>query len=385
MMKHNEEIISMILAGGKGTRLGVLTESIAKPAIPYGGKYRLIDFPLSNCANSGIDTVGVVTQYKPNAIYNHIGTGESWNLKKIDKYGVSFLPPYKDKDEESYYTGTANAIYQNIKYIDNYNPKYVLILSGDHIYKMNYKNMLDHHKATNAVATIATIEVPMEEASRFGILNLNADTTIHSFDEKPEIPRSNTASMGIYIFEWKVLKAYLIEDEKDEISSHDFGKNIIPTMLERNEKLVGYKFSGYWKDVGTVESLWSSNMDLLDHKCELSLNDKWKINARDDGYEKHKVGFDAVIKHSILSENCEIDGYVQKSVISKNVKIGKGAFVKNSVILANAVIKEDAYVENAIIGEYAIIGENVKITKDDGGIAVIGSHREVAQNTDNIA
>ncbi|MGL5821670.1 MAG: glucose-1-phosphate adenylyltransferase [Sarcina sp.] len=383
-MKHNKEIISMILAGGKGTRLGVLTESIAKPAIPYGGKYRLIDFPLSNCANSGIDTVGVVTQYKPNAIYNHIGNGESWNLKKIDKYGVSFLPPYRDKDKESYYTGTANAIYQNIRYIDNYNPKYILILSGDHIYKMNYDDMLTHHKMMNAVATIATIEVPMEEASRFGIMNLNADTTIDSFDEKPEIPRSNTASMGIYIFNWQVLREYLINDEKKLKSSHDFGKDIIPAMLEAEERMVGYRFKGYWKDVGTVESLWSSNMDLLDHKCELSLNDKWKIASKSDGYEKHKVGFDAVIKNSILGENCEIDGYVQKSVISKNVKIGKGAFVKNSVILANAVIEKHAHVENAIIGEYAVVREDAEVIKT-GGVAVVGSHKEIAKDSDNIA
>ncbi|MGL5633972.1 MAG: glucose-1-phosphate adenylyltransferase [Sarcina sp.] len=383
-MKHNKEIISMILAGGKGTRLGVLTESIAKPAIPYGGKYRLIDFPLSNCANSGIDTVGVVTQYKPNAIYNHIGNGEYWNLKKIDKYGVSFLPPYRDKDKESYYTGTANAIYQNIRYIDNYNPKYILILSGDHIYKMNYADMLSHHKMMNAVATIATIEVPMEEASRFGIMNLNADTTIDSFDEKPEIPRSNTASMGIYIFNWQVLRGYLINDEKKLKSSHDFGKDIIPAMLEAEERMVGYRFKGYWKDVGTVESLWSSNMDLLDHKCELSLNDKWKIASKSDGYEKHKVGFDAVIKNSILGENCEIDGYVQKSVISKNVKIGKGAFVKNSVILANAVIEKHAHVENAIIGEYAVVREDAEVIKN-GGVAVVGSHKEIAKDSDNIA
>ncbi|MGL4741136.1 MAG: glucose-1-phosphate adenylyltransferase [Sarcina sp.] len=383
-MKHNKEIISMILAGGKGTRLGVLTESIAKPAIPYGGKYRLIDFPLSNCANSGIDTVGVVTQYKPNAIYNHIGNGESWNLKKIDKYGVSFLPPYRDKDSESYYTGTANAIYQNIKYIDKYDPKYILILSGDHIYKMNYADMLSHHKMMNAVATIATIEVPMEEASRFGIMNLNADTTIDSFDEKPEIPRSNTASMGIYIFTWKTLREYLIRDENNLKSNHDFGKDIIPNMLEANERMVGYRFKGYWKDVGTVESLWSSNMDLLDHKCELSLNDKWKIASKSDGYEKHKVGFDAVIKNSILGENCEIDGYVQKSVISKNVKIGKGAFVKNSVILANAVIEKHAHVENAIIGEYAVVREDAEVIKTTG-VAVVGSHKEIAKDSDNIA
>ncbi|MGL5417032.1 MAG: glucose-1-phosphate adenylyltransferase [Clostridium sp.] len=378
---NNKEIVGMILAGGQGTRLGVLTERLAKPAVPYGGRYRLIDFPLSNCVNSGIDTVGVVTQYKPKAIYRHIGDGEAWDLKKIDEAGVSFLPPYTEEDKDNCYTGTANAIYQNIEYIDKYDPEYVLILSGDHIYKMDYTEMLDHHKKMNADATIAVLEVPMDEASRFGIMNTNEDSTIYSFEEKPKFPKSNKASMGIYIFTWSVLKEYLTIDEKLEASSHDFGKDVIPMMLEDKKKMVSFSFKGYWRDVGTVESLWQANMDLLSNECELSVNDKWKISSANvSEYEKCQISKTAIIKNCILGDECEIDGCIDNSILSSGVKIGEGAVVENSVILANTVIEPYAIISNAIVGCDSVIKERTVIVEKDN-ITVVGPKRIVSENS----
>ncbi|WP_297635873.1 glucose-1-phosphate adenylyltransferase [uncultured Clostridium sp.] len=384
-MKNNKEIVAMILAGGQGTRLGYLTEKLAKPAVPYGGRYRLIDFPLSNCVNSGIDTVGVVTQYKPKAIYKHIGNGEAWDLKKVDEAGVSFLPPYTEEDKDNCYTGTANAVFQNIEYIDKYDPEYVLILSGDHIYKMDYTEMLDHHKKTEADATIAVLEVPIEEASRFGIMNTNEDTTIHSFEEKPKEPKSNTASMGIYIFSWKTLKEYLIKDEMLDFSSHDFGKDVIPDMLNTGRKMVAFKFKGYWRDVGTVESLWQANMDLLSNECELSVNDKndkWKISSANmSEYERCQIGRTAIIKNCILGDECEIDGCIDTSILSSNVKVGKGAIVENSVVLENAVIEPYSIIHNAIIGSGSIVKERTVLV-EEGNITVVGAKRIVSTDKD---
>ncbi|WP_195970073.1 glucose-1-phosphate adenylyltransferase [Clostridium thermobutyricum] len=381
-MNNNREIVGMILAGGQGTRLGVLTERLAKPAVPYGGRYRLIDFPLSNCVNSGIDTVGVVTQYKPKAIYKHIGNGEAWDLKKVDETGISFLPPYTDEDKDNCYTGTANAIYQNIEYIDKYNPKYVLILSGDHIYKMDYTEMLDHHKKMNADATIAVLEVPMEEASRFGIMNTNEDSTIYSFEEKPKEPKSNKASMGIYIFSWEILKEYLIKDERLNSSSHDFGKDVIPAMLKDDRKMVSFSFKGYWRDVGTVESLWQANMDLLNNECELSINDKWKISSANvPDYDKCQISRTAIIKNCILGDNCEIEGCIDTSVLSKGVKVGEGSVIENSVILENTIIEPHVIISNAIIGGDSIIKEGSVIVERES-ITVVGPKRMVSQNTE---
>ena len=381
-MNNNREIVGMILAGGQGTRLGVLTERLAKPADPYGGRYRLIDFPLSNCVNSGIDTVGVVTQYKPKAIYKHIGNGEAWDLKKVDETGISFLPPYTEEDKDNCYTGTANAIYQNIEYIDKYNPKYVLILSGDHIYKMDYTEMLDHHKKMNADATIAVLEVPMEEASRFGIMNTNEDSTIYSFEEKPKEPKSNKASMGIYIFSWDILKEYLIKDERLNSSSHDFGKDVIPAMLKDDRKMVSFSFKGYWRDVGTVESLWQANMDLLNNECELSINDKWKISSANvPDYDKCQISRTAIIKNCILGDNCEIEGCIDTSVLSKGVKVGEGSVIENSVILENTIIEPHVIISNAIIGGDSIIKEGSVIVERES-ITVVGPKRMVSQNTE---
>lgn len=377
-MSNKKEIVAMILAGGQGSRLGVLTERLAKPAVPYGGKYRLIDFPLSNCVNSGIDTVGVVTQYKPEALYNHIGDGKAWHLDGDGKDGVTFLPPYIEDDKDNYYKGTADAIYQNLCYIDQYDPEYVLILSGDHIYKMNYDEMLACHKAKNADATISVIEVPMEEASRFGIMNINEDLSIHSFEEKPSEPKSNTASMGVYIFNWAVLKKYLIEDSALDLSSHDFGKNIIPQMLEDNKRMFAFNFKGYWRDVGTVESLWEANMDILNPNCELDLfNNSWRISSTNmTGKSTCEVGLKASIRNSILGENCKINGVVKNSVLSSEVEVGEGAIIKNSVILAKTIIEPYAVVENAIVGGRSIIKKSVIVSGGDE-IAAIGRKKEV--------
>ena len=362
------EIVAMILAGGQGSRLGVLTKKLAKPAVPFGGKYRIIDFPLSNCSNSGIYTVGVLTQYKPLELNAHIGIGSPWDLDRRDA-GVRILPPYQEE--------TANAIYQNTEFIDSYNPEYVLILSGDHIYKMNYDEMLEKHKSSNADATIAVINVSIDEASRFGIMNTREDHSIYEFEEKPKVPKSTLASMGIYIFNWKTLKKYLREDELDRFSSNDFGKNIIPKMIKDNLKMMAYPFEGYWKDVGTIQSLWEANMDLLDEDNKLNLYDKeWKIYSSNQVSIAQYIGEEALIKNSLIVEGCTVYGNVEDSVLFQGVKIGKKAIIKDSVIMPNASIGDNVIIEKAIIGSDAIIRKGCRIG-DGNEIAVIASSEEV--------
>ena len=370
------EIVAMILAGGQGSRLGVLTKKLAKPAVPFGGKYRIIDFPLSNCSNSGIYTVGVLTQYKPLELNAHIGIGSPWDLDRRDA-GVRILPPYQEEKGGNWYKGTANAIYQNTEFIDSYNPEYVLILSGDHIYKMNYDEMLEKHKRSNADATIAVINVSIEEASRFGIMNTREDHSIYEFEEKPKKPKSTLASMGIYIFNWKTLKKYLREDESDRFSSNDFGKNIIPKMIKDNLKMMAYPFDGYWKDVGTIHSLWEANMDLLDDDNKLNLYDKeWKIYSSSQVSLAQYIGEEALIKNSLIVEGCTVYGTVEESVLFQGVHIGKKTIIKDSVIMPNAFIGDNVIIEKAIIGSDAIIRKGCRIG-DGNEIAVIASNEEV--------
>ena len=370
------EIVAMILAGGQGSRLGVLTKKLAKPAVPFGGKYRIIDFPLSNCSNSGIYTVGVLTQYKPLELNAHIGIGSPWDLDRRDA-GARILPPYQEEKGGNWYKGTANAIYQNTEFIDSYNPEYVLILSGDHIYKMNYDEMLEKHKSSNADATIAVINVSIDEASRFGIMNTREDHSIYEFEEKPKVPKSTLASMGIYIFNWNTLKKYLREDELDRFSSNDFGKNIIPKMIKDNLKMMAYPFEGYWKDVGTIQSLWEANMDLLDEDNKLNLYDKeWKIYSSNQVSIAQYIGEEALIKNSLIVEGCTVYGNVEDSVLFQGVKIGKKAIIKDSVIMPNASIGDNVIIEKAIIGSDAIIRKGCRIG-DGNEIAVIASSEEV--------
>ncbi|CUQ34608.1 glucose-1-phosphate adenylyltransferase [Clostridium baratii] len=372
-----KEIVAMILAGGQGSRLGVLTKNIAKPAIPFGGKYRIIDFPLSNCSNSGIYAVGVLTQYKPFELNSHIGIGSPWDLDRRDG-GVSILPPYQEEKGGKWYKGTANAIYQNIEFIDNYDPEYILVLSGDHIYKMNYDSMLDFHKENNADATIAVINVPLKDASRFGIMNTNDDLTIYEFEEKPKKPKSTNASMGIYIFNWQVLKRYLIEDELDLESSNDFGKNIIPKMLKNKSKLMAYPFEGYWKDVGTIESLWEANMDLLKENNTLNLHDElWRIYSVNPVRPAQFIGKDAKVKNSLVVEGCTVYGEVENSVIFQGVHVGENTVIKNSVIMTNAYIEDDVIIDKAIIGNDVVVKRGSKIG-DGKKIAVVASENEIS-------
>ena len=379
-MVSKKEIVAMILAGGQGSRLGVLTKKLAKPAVPFGGKYRIIDFPLSNCSNSGIYTVGVLTQYKPLELNSHIGIGAPWDLDRRDG-GVSILPPYQEEKGGKWYKGTANAIYQNIEYIDRYDPEYTLILSGDHIYKMNYDSMLEFHKEKGADATIAVIDVPIEEASRFGIMNTKEDLSIYEFEEKPSNPKSTKASMGIYIFNWSTLKKFLIMDEKDETSNNDFGKNIIPKMLNANMKLVAYPFKGYWKDVGTIRSLWEANMDLLNMDNELNLYDNsWKIYSENIVMPAQYIGKNSEVNESLVAEGCIIEGDVDHSVIFQGVKIGKNSIVKNSVIMNDAIVEENVIINKAIIGSKAIIGNDCSIG-DGNKIAVIASNEKLDSGT----
>lgn len=381
MYNNRKECVAMLLAGGQGTRLGVLTQDVAKPAVPFGAKYRIIDFTLSNCINSNIDTVGVLTQYQPFELNQYIGNGQPWDLDRING-GAFVLPPYMKAKAGEWYKGTANAIYQNIQFLERFNPEYVLILSGDHIYKMNYEKMLEQHKEKNADCTIAVIDVPLSEASRFGIMNTYADGKIYEFEEKPKNPKSTKASMGIYIYTWPVLKKYLQMDEDDKTSSNDFGKNIIPKMLANGEKLYSYEFSGYWKDVGTISSLWEANMDVLNPNSGLNLSDNtWKIFARNMAETPHYVGKNATIKNSAVSEGGYIDGIIENSVIFRGATIAKGARVKNSVIFNNAVINEGAEINYAIVGSNTEIGKNAKIGNETGHcvngewkIAVVGSN-----------
>ena len=348
-MYCKKECIAMLLAGGQGSRLYDLTKQTAKPAVTFGGKYKIIDFPLSNCINSGIDTVGVLTQYQPLALNEYIGNGEPWDLDRT-RGGLSVLPPYQGNKVSEWYKGTANAIYQNINFIKQYNPTYVLILSGDHIYRMDYAKMLEHHKKTGASCTVATITVPMEEASRFGICNTNPDNSIYEFEEKPKNPKNNQASMGIYIFNADILIDYLEADEADENSSNDFGKNIIPNLLNNGEKLFAYKFDGYWKDVGTISSLWEANMDLIGDEPVLNMSDRnFRIFSRNFARPPQYIGSKAKVENSLISEGCNINGTVINSVLSGGVVIESGALVKDSVIMEDVVVKSGAKVYSAII------------------------------------
>ncbi len=387
-MFPKKECVAMLLAGGQGSRLYTLTKNVAKPAVPFGGKYRIIDFPLSNCVNSGIDTVGVLTQYIPLVLNGYIGTGGPWDLDTMYG-GVHILPPYQRQKGGDWYKGTANAIYQNIPFIERYDPEYVVILSGDHIYKMDYSEMLEAHKKANAACTIAVYEVPLEEASRFGILNCNEDGSIYEFDEKPKVPKSNKASMGIYIFSWDKLRKYLELDEADEKSDNDFGKNILPTMLNAGETMIAWKFDGYWKDVGTIDSLWEANMDLLDPNVPLDLSDpSWRIYTRNPAMPPHFVSKHAQLQNSLVAEGCVVEGALEFAILFAGVSVGKDARVTDSIIMPGAKIMPGATVQYAIVAEDAVIEsgavvgqrpENVE-NKDDWGIAVIGNGVTVGAN-----
>ena len=378
-MKQNN-MLAMILAGGRGSRLHDLTQKVAKPAVSYGGKYRIIDFPLSNCANSGIDVVGVLTQYESILLNSYVAAGRRWGLDAKDS-GVYVLPPREKSDANlDVYRGTADAISQNIDFIDTYSPEYLLILSGDHIYKMDYAAMLKYHKENNADATIAVLEVPMEDASRFGIMNAHEDGTIYEFEEKPAEPKSTKASMGIYIFKWKLIRQYLIDDGNDPESEHDFGKNIIPRMLEDGRKMYAYSFDGYWRDVGTIDSLWEANMELLDENPQIDLNDdKMRIYTRNFSLPPHYIAPGASVKNSILADGCVIEGEVENCVIHSGVKIGKGSVVKNSVIMKDTVVRTDCQIDKALIDEEVVIEQGCKVGEGNN-VTVIGYHCVALEN-----
>ncbi|MEG0779129.1 MAG: glucose-1-phosphate adenylyltransferase [Oscillospiraceae bacterium] len=374
-----KECIAMLLAGGQGSRLYVLTGDMAKPAVPFGGKYRIIDFPLSNCANSGIDTVGVLTQYRPLELNSYIGSGQPWDLDRNDG-GVHILPPYQSATGASWYKGTANAIYQNMGFIDLYEPDYVVILSGDHIYKMNYAKMVQQHKKTGAACTISVMEVPWGEASRFGIMSVDENDNITEFAEKPKEPKSNLASMGIYVFSWQALRRYLTEDEANPDSENDFGKNIIPTMLQNGEKMAAYRFSGYWKDVGTLESLWDANMDMLARDTGLDLLEpNWLIYARTASLPPAFLGQRAQVSNSAISRGCTIEGTVNNSVLSQDVTVAEGAEVAYSVLMPGVKIEAGSVVRYAIVGENCRVGKNCRVgaapeelPPADWGLSVLG-------------
>ncbi len=383
------ECVAMLLAGGQGSRLGVLTANVAKPAVPYGGKYRIIDFPLSNCVNSGIDTVGVLTQYQPLELNDYIGSGKTWDLDRM-RGGVHVLPPYQKSTGSDWYKGTANAIYQNIPFIERYDPEYVLVLSGDHIYKMDYSRMIKQHKKTGSDCTIAVLNVSLEEAKRFGIMNANPDGTIYEFEEKPANPKSTLASMGIYVFTWSKLKKYLLLDAEKEGSSNDFGKDVIPAMLAGGEKMCVYRFDDYWKDVGTVESLWDANLDLLNPNIDLNLADpNWKIYSKTESLPPQYVSADAKIENSLISEGCEVCGNVDFSILFSNVTVEPGARVMYSLIMPGAKIESGAVVKYAIVAENAtiksgaVVGESPENCKelDEWGIAVIGDGVTIGTGT----
>ena len=371
-MLRKKTCIAMLLAGGQGSRLGILTKNVAKPAIPFGGKYRIIDFPLSNCTNSGIDTVGVLTQYQPLELNAYIGSGAPWDLD-ISNGGVFVLPPYQKATSLEWYKGTANAIYQNMAFIEQYNPDYVLILSGDHIYKMDYNAMLDFHIRNGADATIAVREVPWDEASRFGIMNTDSEGKVVEFEEKPKNPKSNKASMGVYIFTWDKLRHYLTEDEADKKSSNDFGKNIIPNMLKDRQILYAYDFVGYWKDVGTIESLWEANMDLLENPMPIDMHDKkWRIFARNPGMAPHYIAEGATVSDSLITEGCEVYGKVNHSILFAGVIIEEGADVEYSVIMPGSIIRRGAVVRRTIVAENAVVSAGAIVGENEGNIAVVG-------------
>lgn len=379
-MKIKKKCVAMLLAGGQGSRLYALTQKVAKPAIPYGGKNRFIDFPLSNCINSCIDTVGVLTQYQPMVLNEYIGNGQPWDLDKMHG-GVHVLPPYQTAAGASWYEGTANAIYQNMAFIERYDPEYVIVLGGDHIYKMDYSKMLDYHIANNADSTIAVIDVPRSEASRFGIMTCDEEGRIVDFTEKPKEPKSTLASMGIYVFSWEKLRKYLIENENANTGSKDFGKDIIPAMLANDERLFAYEFEGYWKDVGTLDSLWEANMDLLSPNVPLNLYDpNWKVYSRHNNMPPQYIGKNAHVENSMITEGSVVDGTVDFSIISSGVTIEEGASVKYSIVMPGTTIKKNAVVEYAIIGENCVVESDAMIgmnpesvpNRDDWGIAVLG-------------
>lgn len=379
-MVKKTECLAMLLAGGQGSRLGILTKNIAKPAVPYGGKYRIIDFPLSNCINSGIETVGVLTQYQPLELNDYIGNGQPWDLDR-SYGGVHVLSPYQQIKGTEWYKGTANAIYQNINFIDRYNPEYVAVLSGDHIYKMDYNKMLRYHKEKGAACTIAMLEVPWEEASRFGLMFVNDDGSISEFEEKPKNPKSNKASMGVYIFTWSKLRQYLIDDEANPNSGNDFGHDVIPAMHENGEKMFAYQFDGYWKDVGTIDSLWEANLDLLNPKVDLDLSDdSWKIYSRNPVAPPHFISKKAAVENSMIGEGCVIDGDVDYSILFSNVTVEEGAKVRYSIVMPGTTIKSGAVVEYSIVAENAVIDEGAHVGEspencenlEAWGVTVIG-------------
>lgn len=380
-----KQCIAMLLAGGRGSRLGDLTQYIAKPAVPYGGKYRIVDFTLSNCRNSGIDTVGILTQYHPHVLQNYIGDGKHWDLDQKNG-GVTLLPPYQCELGERWYEGTAHAIFQNMRYIDSYDPEYVLVISGDHIYKMDYKKMLDQHIATGADATISVINVPWSEANRFGIMNVEDGTNkIIEFEEKPRTPKSNLASMGIYIFNWRELKNYLEKEERNLSSSKDFGKDIIPAMLEEGRKLFAYHFNGYWKDVGTIQSYWEANMDLLSTETNPILqHPDWPVYTADSLQPPMYLDEGGELQQSLVSEGCAINGRVENSVLFYGVKVGKGAVINDSVILPNTVIEDNAVINRAVIGSDTVVEHGVKIgtAQSFGEITLIGDNKRIQKDAD---
>lgn len=387
-MYPKQEVVAMLLAGGQGSRLGVLTKKLAKPAVPFGGKYRIIDFPLSNCVNSGIEAVGVLTQYQPLVLNEYIGNGQPWDLDGMLD-GVHCLSPYQQVGGADWYSGTANAIYQNMNYIERYDPEYVVILSGDHIYKMDYSKMVAFHKEHDADCTIAVIDVPLEEASRFGILNTNPDGSIYEFDEKPAVPKSTNASMGIYVFSFDKLKKYLTEDAQNAGSSNDFGKDVLPAMLNAGERLFAYQFEGYWKDVGTIDSLWEANMDLLDPNVPLDLSEgKNKIYSRNPVMPPHYIAQTAKIQNSLVADGCNIYGALEFSILFAGVTVGKNAVVTDSIIMPGAVIEDGAVVQYAIVAENAVVGKNAVVgarpedisDKEEWGIAVVGDNLTIGAN-----
>ncbi len=387
-MARKTECLAMLLAGGQGSRLGILTKNVAKPAVPYGGKYRIIDFPLSNCVNSGIDTVGVLTQYQPLELNDYIGNGQAWDLDRANG-GVHILSPYQQIKGTDWYRGTANAIYQNINFIDRYNPEYVAVLSGDHIYKMDYSEMLKFHKEKDAACTIAMLEVPWEEASRFGLMFVDDDGKITAFEEKPKNPKSNKASMGVYMFTWSKLREYLIADEAKEGSSNDFGKDVIPAMHTAGEKMFAFPFDGYWKDVGTIDSLWEANLDMLNPVANIDLSDKsWKIFSNNPVTPPQYISDKADVQNSLITGGSHIEGIIDYSVLFSNVIVEEGAEVKYSIVMPGAKIEKGAKVqyamvaENAVIKSGAVVGEDPSecANRDDWGVAVVGPQLTVGEN-----
>jgi len=380
-----KEIVAMLLAGGQGSRLYALTQNLAKPAVPFGGKYRIIDFPLSNCVNSGIDTVGILTQYQPVVLNEYIGNGQPWDLDRLYG-GVHVLPPYQKASGSDWFKGTANAIYQHISFIDRYDPEYVIILSGDQICKQDYRDFLNFHKEKNADFSVAVMEVPWEEASRFGLMVTDENAQITEFQEKPKNPKSNLASMGNYIFKWSILRKYLIEDELDPNSENDFGKNIIPNLLKDGCKMFAHRFDGYWKDVGTIPSLWEANMEVLDpeHSGIDLFDANWKIYSRNSGMTAHKISGSAVVENSMITDGCRVDGTVKHSILFAGVKVEAGAVVEDAVVMGGAVIKAGAQVKHCIVAEDAVIGENAIVgampAGDVKGVATIGPGVTVGAN-----